>query len=66
MTQASTNGGMEILVEASINHDPSSGQIGAKILSFATVEQIAAAREYCRIKHHYTSDQIENAISREL
>lgn len=62
MTQASTNGGLAILVEASINRDLSSGLIGAKILSFATVDQIATAREYCRIKHRYTDLQITNAI----
>ena len=63
MTQASANGGLEILVEASINHDLSSGLIGAKILSFASPEQIVIAREYCRIKHHYTGRQIDAAIN---
>ncbi len=56
---------MEILVEASINRDLPSGMIGAKILSFATVDQIAVAREYCRIKHRYTNEQIANAIKGE-
>ena len=64
MTQASANGGLEILVEAFINRDEPSGLIGAKILRSATPEQIATAREYCRIKNRYTDTQIQDAILR--
>jgi hypothetical protein len=64
MMQAAANRGLEILVEASKNHDVSSGLIGAKILSFATAEQIATARAYCRVKNRHTDQQIEEAISK--
>lgn len=65
MTQSTANGGMEILVQASIKHDIPSGLIGAKILKLATPEQIFAARGYCRIKHRYTDKQIDQAMSEE-
>lgn len=63
MTQTTANGGMEILVQASIKRDLPSGLIGAKILKSATAEQIFTARGYCRIKHRYTDQQIDHAIS---
>ena len=62
MTQATANGGLEILVESFINRDLSSGLIGKRILKLATDAQISTAREYCRIKHRYTDKQIETAI----